>query len=189
MQDRIEKQTIEAILNREDVPPVLLCLSKILECNGMSNYESVCYNRLLKHLDDEHVRIDLFGNGDILFDYIGLIKCEDVLLGYVPAAELADYEKFSDLENRTVKNQNAIIKSLRGCDRKDIKNLLREPVKYFGNEELANRMLKYLRAELRARTLHCRLLTYIKKRYNKIVFRIRNYRVIRNIKFVLAEYE
>lgn len=182
MQDRIEKQTIEAILNRENVPPVLLCLSKILECNGMSNYESVCYNRILKCLDDEHVRIDLFGNGDILFDYIGLIKCEDILLGYISAAELEDYEKFADLENRTVDNQNAIIKSLRRCDRKDIKNLLSDPVKYFGNEELANRMLKYLRAELRARKPHYRLLAYIKKRYNKIVFYVRNYRLICDIK-------
>lgn len=104
-----------------------------------------------------------------------------MLLGYVPAAKLEDYEKFADLKNRTVDNQNAIINSLRRCDRKDIKNLLSNPIKYFGNEELASRMSKYLQTELKARTLYYRLLTRIKNRYNKIVFCVKNYKLIRYI--------
>ena len=63
----MDKEMIQAIKDRKEIKPQYLSIAKMLELNGMSNYESVCCRRILEYADDRHIMLDIF-NCDVLID-------------------------------------------------------------------------------------------------------------------------
>ena len=87
----MDKEMIQAIKDRKEIKPQYLSIAKMLELNGMSNYESVCCRRILEYADDRHIMLDVF-HCDGIVDYVGLIACYDILQGYISSEILSGTE-------------------------------------------------------------------------------------------------
>lgn len=189
MRDETLKQMLEAIKNRQEIPRKQISVSKLLEENNMSDYEYVCCNRLAELIDEKHIRLDLFsGNGvDIVLDHIGLIKSEDILKGYISIERLETYEEYVHRKNRAIESQNAELEIIRECQTNVIKNTLKNPEKYFDDVESISDLLVMLRAELKARGLYNRVRLLVSNGIDKMLFRLKNYRIIRLVKRCVAD--
>ena len=51
---------VQAIKDRKLVPHKYISVAKMLELNGMSEYESICCKRILEYADDRHIILDVF---------------------------------------------------------------------------------------------------------------------------------
>lgn len=184
MRDETLVQMLEAIKNRQEIPQKQISVSKLLEVNNMSDYEYVCCNRLTEQIDEKHIMLDLFsGNGvDIVLDYVGLIKSENILQGYIPLEKLEAYEEYIHLENSAIESQNTELEIIRGCQTNVIKSTLKSPEKYFDDVESVNDLLVILRAELKARGLYNRVRLLVGNGIDKMLFWLKNYRMIRLVK-------
>ena len=181
--------TIQAIMNRQEVPQKRISVKNILSINGMSEYEYICCNRISEHLDDKHVILDIFNNCDIQLDYIGMGKCEYILKGYIPVDILETYEEYVMLENEIIENQNIQIRALRRCTNKELKNVIKEPERYFEDNNTINMFCRLVSAELKARRLHNRIKCVVIQNISKLVSYMQNYRTISIIKSLIAKYE
>lgn len=189
MRDETLVQMLEAINNRQEIPQKQISVSKLLEVNNMSDYEYVCCNRLAEQIDEKHIMLDLFsGNGvDIVLDYAGLIKSENILQGYIPLEKLEAYEEYMHLENTAIESQNTELEIIRGCQTNVIKSTLKSPEKYFDDVESVNDLLIILRAELKARGLYSRVRLLVDNGIDKMLFWLKNYRIIRLVKRCVAD--
>lgn len=189
MRDETLVQMLEAIKNRQEIPQKQISVSKLLEVNNMSDYEYVCCNRLTEQIDEKHIMLDLFsGNGvDIVLDYVGLIKSENILQGYIPLEKLEAYEEYIHLENSAIESQNTELEIIRGCQTNVIKSTLKSPEKYFDDVESVNDLLVILRAELKARGLYNRVRLLVGNGIGKMLFWLKNYRMIRLVKRCAAD--
>lgn len=94
----MDEEMAQAIKDRKVVPPKYISVAKMLELNGMSEYESVCCRRVLDIAGDtenKHIILDIF-NCDVLIDDIGLIACYDILQGYISSQKLTEYKTYSN---------------------------------------------------------------------------------------------
>lgn len=189
MRDETLEKMLEAIKSRKKIPHKQISVLKLLEVNNMSDYEYVCCNRLAEQIDEEHIRLDVFnGNGvDIVLDYVGLIKSENILQGYIPLEKLEAYEEYVYLENRAIESQNAELEIIRGCQTNVIKSTLKSPEKYFDDVESVSDLLAMLRAELKARGLYNRVRSLVSNGIDKMLFWLKNYRIIRLVKRCAAD--
>lgn len=189
MRDETLEKMLEAIKSRKKIPQKQISVSKLLEVNNMSEYEYVCCNRLAEQIDEKHIMFDLFsGNGvDIVLDYVGLIKSEDILQGYIPLEKLEAYEEYVHLENRAIESQNTELEIIRGCQTDVIKSTLKSPEKYFDDIESVSDLLVMLRAELKARGLYNRVRLLVGNGIDKMLFWLKNYRIIRIVKRCAAD--
>ena len=87
----MDEEMVQAIKDRKLVPHKYISVAKMLELNGMSEYESICCKRILEYADDRHIILDGLGV-DVLLDEVGIIACEDVLKGYISSKILSDYQ-------------------------------------------------------------------------------------------------
>lgn len=183
----MDKEMIQAIKDRKEIKPKYLSIAKMLELNGMSNYESVCCRRILEYADDKHIMFDVF-NCDVLIDDIGLIACYDILQGYISSGILSDYKTYTKSLNAIIKSQNEQIKAMRDCPTKSIKEVMKNPAQYFNNDAgLSHTFVDMLRLELKARKPVNRLRVAIKRIVDRITSYIRNYRAISFVKKYFQE--
>lgn len=183
----MDKEMIQAIKDRKEIIPKYLSIAKMLELNGMSNYESVCCRRVLEYADDKHIMLDIF-NCDVLIDDIGLIACYDILQGYIPSENLSDYKTYTKSLNEVIKSQNKQIKAMRDCPTKSIKEVMKNPAQYFNNDAgVSHTFVDMLRLELKARKPINRLRVAIKQIVDRITSYIRNYRAISVVKRCFQE--
>ena len=177
----MDKEMIQAIKDRKEIKPKYLSIAKMLELNGMSNYESVCCKRVLEVVGDaenSHIMLDVF-NCDVLIDDIGLIACYDILQGYISNEILSEYKTYTKSLNAIIKSQNKQIKAMRDCPTKSIKEVMKNPAPYFDiDAEISKKFVDMLRLELKARKPINRLRVAIKQIVDRIISYIRNYRAI-----------
>ena len=177
----MDEEMAQAIKDRKEIIPKYLSIAKMLELNGMSNYESVCCKRVLEVVGDaenSHIMLDVF-NCDVLIDDIGLIACYDILQGYISNEILSEYKTYAKSLNAIIKSQNKQIKALRDCPTKNIKEVMKNPAPYFDiDAELSKKFVDMLRLELKARKPINRLRVTIKRIVDRITSYIRNYRAI-----------
>ena len=174
----MDKEMIQAIKDRKEIEPKYLSIAKMLELNGMSNYESVCCKRVLEVVGDaenSHIMLDVF-NCDVIVDDIGLIACYDILQGYISNEILSEYKTYTKSLNAIIKSQNKQIKAMRDCPTKSIKEVLKNPAQYFNNDaSLSQTFVDMLRLELKARSTLNRLRVAIKRIFYSIATYAMNY--------------
>lgn len=158
--------------------PVFLC-----------NLHRVEHSTLVFSDEVLNIGINLFsGNGvDIVLDYAGLIKSENILQGYIPLEKLEAYEEYIHLENSAIESQNTELEIIRGCQTNVIKSTLKSPEKYFDDVESVSDLLVILKAELKARGLYNRVRLLVGNGIDKMLFWLKNYRIIRLVKRCAAD--
>ena len=181
----MDNEMVQAIKDRKVVPLKYISVAKMLKLNGMSEYESICCRRVLDIAGDtenKHIMLDIF-SCDVLIDDVGLIACYDILQGYISSEKLTEYKTYSEAINGVIRGKNKQIKAMRDCPTKSIKEVMRKPEEYFGNDaELLQKLVDMLRLELKARKPFNRLRIAIKRIVGGIASYIRNYRAISNVK-------
>lgn len=174
MKDERTKATINAIMNRRTVPRQYLSVCKMLDINGMSQYKQVCCSRIADKIDGKHVLLDSISGCDIFVDYVGVIKCEDILAGYIPVETLESYENYMISENEIIEQQNLQIDILQKCGDTELKKILKDPKRYFGNDdETVKKFYALVSAEFKARKKHVRLYYDAVKRIESALFRLK----------------
>ena len=183
----MDEEMVQAIKDRKLVPHKYISVAKMLELNGMSEYESICCKRILEYADDRHIILDVF-SVDVLLDEVGIIACEDVLKGYISSKTLSDYKTYTKSLNEVIKSQNKQIKAMRDCPTKSIKEVMKNPAQYFNNDAgLSHTFVDMLRLELKARKPINRLRVTIKRIVDRMTSYIRNYRAISFVKRYFQE--
>lgn len=171
------EEIINAIYNRKNLPYKMIYLSQLLKANGAEEYNRVCANRISEFIDMEHVAFDVFNDCDIMLDHKGLEECRNILEGYVSKETVNKYIECIEARNDLIDAYNAYFKILREADSKTIKNLLKEPQKYF-DENKTERTCKMLEIELMARKPYIRIINQIKTKIGEVLFYVRNYEVL-----------
>ncbi|MGN0340148.1 MAG: hypothetical protein ACI4D0_06590 [Lachnospira sp.] len=178
----MDNEMVQAIRNRKEIMPTYLSIAKMLDLSGMSEYESICCRRALEFADDKHIMLDIC-TCDVLIDDIGLIACYDILQGYISDEKLLEYKTYSKAINGAIRGKNKQIKAMRDCPTNSIKEVMKNPSQYFGNDaELSQKFVDMLRLELKARKPLNRLRVAIKRIVDRIASYIRNYRAISVVK-------
>lgn len=114
------------ILTRQDVPDTMFLICKLLGMNGYAEYSNLVCNRIadLDLIDGNHVQIDFTNFPDLIVDHIGLIKCEDILSGYINIDTLENIEEYAYAKHEQVRAYNNYLKVLRGFSAKEIFKVL-----------------------------------------------------------------
>lgn len=75
---------VEHIRKRKNIEPEIYSVSKILEYCGMDTYTRLCCDRIEDAglIDGEHIHIDLDNPRNILVDWRGFAKCEEIIMCY-----------------------------------------------------------------------------------------------------------
>lgn len=87
----------------------------------------------------------------------------------------------------SIESQNTELEIIRGCQTNVIKSTLKSPEKYFDDVESVNDLLVILRAELKARGLYNRVRLLVSNGIDKMLFWLKNYRMIRLVKRCAAD--
>ena len=160
--EECEKEMLDAIKSRRNMVRIHISITKALELNGMEQYREVCINRLKEYIDGEYILGDFFNNFDIQLDEVGMKKTKKILTGYMPADWIDSCIEYVRAENDAIEAQNAVLMLLRSADKPTLKNLIKDPVKYFENKETQKRMILFVKAELRARGIISRVSAELK---------------------------
>lgn len=117
------------ILTRQDVPEPMWSVRKLLAAYGYDNYVKIACDRIADSdlIDGEHVQIDFTNCSDLLLDYSGIIKCEDILSGYI--SDMDVLKEYSDSEHEIVINYNTQLAILKNSSMKNLFKALYEIAK------------------------------------------------------------
>lgn len=172
----MDEEMVQAIKDRKLVPHKYISVAKMLELNGMSEYESICCKRILElYAGDRHIIFDIFSY-DVLLDHIGFMACYDILQGYILSENLSDYKTYIKAVNGAICGKNKQIKAMRDCPTKSIKEVMKNPAPYFDiDAELSKKFVDMIRLELKARKPINRLRVAIKRIFYSIATYAMNY--------------
>lgn len=178
---------LKGIKERRELEHKFYSVTKLLNQYNMGMYANSCCDRIVdaELIDGEHILLNMFGTLDVLLDYEGMCQCEDILNGYIPADTLKDYMVY--IKNEIIDIQNNQLSYLRNTESKVIKNIMRNPPKYFGDD--AECMCAIIKAELKARNPLNNCLNLVRGIFDRIAFEIANYGRIRAIKDIVKEHE
>lgn len=169
MSEESMKELLDFIKLRREIPDTMFSVAKILENAKMEDYKRVCFDRIADalYIDGEHVLIDFTGvELDILVDKIGLVKCKDILLGYISQEVYDNYEEAIFILSEGVHEKNAILQTLKrfskGC-------LLESVQESMASQEPDVKEAGILcRAELRARRSDNKAVKVVKEKVQNI---------------------
>ena len=146
-------EIIEHIKSRTDIEEPKIDIHKFLESYEMGIYGQMCCDRIAEAelLDEKHIVIDLAYPGHICVDKIGFLKCEDILLSYVPQEEIDEMSDAFFTLSEAAAARNGLIHYLRNMSKKDIRESLEELNKNKDDSEEVPHMKEYLKQELKCK--------------------------------------
>lgn len=146
-------EIIEHIKSRTDIEEPKIDIHKFLESYEMGIYGQMCCDRIAEAelLDEKHIVIDLAYPGHICVDKIGFLKCEDILLSYVPQEKIDETSDAFFTLSEVAAARNGLIHYLRNMSKKDIRESLEELNKNKDDAEEMPHMKEYLKQELKCK--------------------------------------
>lgn len=174
------------IKSRHDMPEPKIDLAKMLTGNGMGEYVSVCADRIAGALfiDGNHIGIN-FPKAEIILDKIGLVKCRDILSGYVSKDVLDEYEEAIFYLSEDIAEKNTLLKMLRNFTKKELLNTIEEIVR---NKDIDASHATLLREELKARKTVNKLANELKEKSTEVYVKAKYKDVFRLIKTTAEEH-
>lgn len=176
---KISRQ-IKYIRKREEIPRRYYSIKKILQHYDMELYANMCCDRIAEEnkIDGEHVMIDFVEIGDILVDWIGVIKCEEIISAYITVKECIIIEELFETEQDVIDAENRTIRLLRSFSTKDINKVLKEKRIKEIAENTWNEAISLMKEELKARRIHNILKNRVQKWLQQMYVKIKYHRVI-----------
>ena len=165
------------IFKRKNIPERLYSMNKILDTYGYGQYAGIACNRIANAnlLDGEHVQIDFIEFPNILVDYHGVIKCEDILLGYIDIKDLSTLEEAMVSNHSLIKLYNNMMEYLRGMSVKDILGIIKQTIKSESKDviEMKWKIIKICVLEITARSMLNKIVQKIYYLYLKCYCKIK----------------
>lgn len=174
----------EYIFKRENVPEAFYSVSKIVDAYGYGEYANIACDRIADSvlIDDKHVQIDFANFPNILIDYVGIIKCEDILSGYISIGELEKLEEFLYSTHELVIIHNSMLEFLRKMALTDLFKMIKESLT--SNVEdvktMRLRVIKIALAEIASRSIMNKIIQNAINKISILICRIK-YREIYSI--------
>lgn len=149
------KRFYEHIMNRTLEPHLQLNLYKLLKSCGMEQYLNVCVNRIkdANLIDFEEICPDFDDFGNLLLTYVGLIGCQDILIGYIGIENYRAWKQYMKLHKEMIDTTNDILLMYRECETKVMKDMLKEAHKSIDSSQQydVEKVIKIVKIELRSR--------------------------------------
>ena len=119
----LNEDLVKHIKNRTNAKRKMISLESLLNAYGMGMYFVLCGDRIAdaELIDGEHVQLNFINPPDLLFDSVGLMRCFDILSGYIDEDDLIRICRF---ERSNDKITECINKQLDVLRTSDIKSLL-----------------------------------------------------------------
>lgn len=177
------------IKSREPFAEPKISVYDILEHYDMTMYHNICCDRIVDQwqIDEEHIQINYLSFGDLILDYIGLMRCEDILTGYIPEKDFNQIEELFREKRYSVSDKNKMLDIMKDMDIKELKKYVKHPEKYF--DKLSEEMQYMMKAEIRARWIWNRIFRKIKKSRRDIFIKIKYRRIFSLMKQCARELE
>lgn len=181
----MDKKRLSQIMNRSRVYSPKISLSRLLQSKSMGEYLNVCSNRIADtgFIDGEHVEIDFIHFPDILLDSRGLMRCSDILEGYIDEDSIYSAFEYIRCEEKIAECINDQLEMLRSADMKTLINnaffarkVLKSEIMTFSDSDIKE-IARLCRAELFGRNYLNRLRVkvmelgvdlYVKIRYRNL---------------------
>lgn len=180
--------TFKYIFKRRNVSETLYSVSKMIAVYGYGEYANSACDRIADAglLDGEHVQISFESFPDLLVDWIGVIKCEDILSGYIDIDELTKIEQLFETTHELVRINNSMLEALRKFSLVELLKLIKESLTSDIEEvkEKRPKVIKMVFAEIVSRSITNRILQKIKMVLTNFVGRIK----YRDIYYVLNKF-
>lgn len=159
----LEKE-IYFLQNRKEIPEELISIEKLLSNYNMQDYLNVCTSRIADagFIDMEHVLMGFDHVGNLVVDFIGLMKCEEILKGYISEEHFDEIAKDMKKRHHITSVENGLIKAIQNMPTKGLKWIIKDigHTDDCGEQEL----IELYKAELQARKLHFKII----RMFNKI---------------------
>lgn len=177
------------IKSREPFSEPKISVYDILEHYDMAMYHNICCDRIVDQweIDEEHIQINYLSFGDLILDYIGLMRCEDILTGYIPEKDFDQIEELFREKRHSVRDRNKMLEIMKDMDIKELRKCSKHPEKYF--DKLSEEMHHIIKAEIRARKIWNRIFRKIKKTGHDIFIRIKYRHIFSLMKQCARELE
>lgn len=161
------------IKSREPFAEPKISVYDILEHYNMAMYHNICCDRIVDQweIDEEHIQINYLSFGDLILDYIGLMRCEDILTGYIPQEDFDQIEELFREKRHSVRDRNKMLEIMKDMDIKELRKCSKHPEKYFDN--LSEEMQHIIKAEIGARQIWNCILRKIKKFGHDVFIKIK----------------
>ena len=189
----MKKETVMEMLGciklRRELPEPMFSVAKMLEQGEMESYRRICLERIAEalYIDGNHVILEVVDTEiDISVDRIGIVKCKDILLGYISEETYNYYEESIFLLSENVHGKNRILRTLKRFSREDLLNGMKEGLSSKDTDQKDIGML--CRAELDARKVGNRIKNTIKyKVHNTFYMDLKYYSVFKAVKKCLKQ--
>lgn len=177
------------IKSREPFAEPKISVYDILEHYDMAMYHNICCDWIVDQweIDEEHIQINYLSFGDLILDYIGLMRCEDILIGYIPQEDFDQIEELFRKKRHSVRDRNKMLEIMKDMDIKELKKHVNHTEKYF--DKLSEEMQYMMKAEIRARRIWSCIFRKVKKAGHDILIRIKYRHIFFLIKQCAEELE
>lgn len=158
----LEKE-IYFLQNRKEIPEELISIEKLLNHYQMQDYLNVCTNRIADAglIDMKHVLMDFDHIGNLAVDFIGLMRCEEILKGYIPEEHFDEIAKNLKELNHATSRENGLIKAIQNMPTKGLKWIIKD-IGYTDDRD-EQELIELYKAELQARKFHFKIIRLFRK--------------------------
>ncbi len=121
----LNEDLVKHIKNRTKAERKMISLESLLNAYDMGMYFMLCGDRIAdaEYIDGEHVQLNFINPPDLLFDSIGLVRCFDILSGYIDEDELIKLCRIERSRDEITECINKQLDMLRTSDIKCLFNL------------------------------------------------------------------
>ena len=112
----VNEDLIKHIKNRTKAEKKMISLESLLNAYDMGMYFMLCGDRIAdaEYIDGEHVQLNFTNLPDLLFDSVGIMRCFDILSGYIDEDDLIKIyriERSNDKITQCINNQLDILRT------------------------------------------------------------------------------
>lgn len=195
--DDTNKIMFRHILSRTDIPYRKTSLRLLLRMCDMEQYLDVCSTRIADEelIDGEDVEINFLEFPDLLFTNMGLLYCEEILLGYISQENFNKVWKLSNDMAKITDIENNQITMYRSTDNTTLLKMLFTRAKSIvgTTKEITDehfRLIKQMAAlELWSRTLFSRAWHKLETKFYGVYCSIRYRNLCKIFKNIAKQYE
>ena len=112
----VNEDLIKHIKNRTKAEKKMISIESLLNAYDMGMYFMLCGDRIAdaEYIDGEHVQLNFTNLPDLLFDSVGIMRCFDILSGYIDEDDLIKIyriERSNDKITQCINNQLDILRT------------------------------------------------------------------------------
>lgn len=170
-----QKELIKHLWNRTDFDEEVISIQAFLKHYQMEEYQHLVCNRIIAAglVDLVHVSIDVINPKDLIADWEGFIKCEDILSGYVDLDHVHEAQRLICSWHDRARSGDTWLSAWRKCSLIELVSLFMDGFKDRDLAELKGQAVAELLSrmwpnKIRVKLKDFALTWYVKMKYRRV---------------------